>query len=206
MSNNQARENGMFNLIAPVYGLFYKRQKKRFDAVLDEMQEIMNFSEYKNILDVGCGTGVLCDLLSKRGLAVTGIDSARKMLDIAIKRHRDSDIEFVLASALKRFPFEAKSFDISIASYVAHGLTATERKIMYEHMSEVTKKLIIIYDYNDKRGAFTNFIERLEGGDYFNFIKFAEEEMKNQFSEVKVFDVGPRAAWYLCVPNGNGQD
>ena len=104
-------------------------------------------------------------------------------------------------------PFGDKSFDVSIASYVAHGLTADERKLMYAEMSRVTEKWVIIYDYNKKRSLLTSFIEWLEGGDYFHFIRDAEPEMKDCvsemktcFSDVKVINVDVMANWYICKP------
>lgn len=42
--------------------------------------------------------------------------------------------------------------------------------------------------------------EWLEQGDYFNFIKMAEIEMKEHFKEVKVVDLHKRAAWYILEP------
>ncbi|MDZ4132628.1 MAG: hypothetical protein U1E11_05770, partial [Dethiobacteria bacterium] len=80
-------------------------------------------------------------------------------------------------------------------------------KLMYAEMSRVTKHFVIIYDYNDKRSPLTTFIEWLEGGDYFHFIRNAEpemkdciSEMKSCFSDVKVVAVDTRAAWYICKP------
>ncbi|MDG2835092.1 hypothetical protein P7M40_24720, partial [Vibrio parahaemolyticus] len=94
-----------------------------------------------------------------------------------------------------------------IASYVAHGLQKNERKKLYAEMSRVTKSKVIIYDYNQRRSSLTTIIEWLERGDYFQFIKEAEHEMKNCvfemkecFSEVKVVDVDYKAAWYICTP------
>lgn len=77
---------------------------------------------------------------------------------------------------------------------------------MYAEMSRVTKSKVIIYDYNEKGSLLTTIIEWLERGDYFNFIRNAEFEMKNCiselseccFSKVKVFNVDVRAAWYIC--------
>lgn len=78
---------------------------------------------------------------------------------------------------------------------------------MYAEMSRVTKSRVVIYDYNQKRALLTSVIEWLERGDYFQFIKDAENEMKNCvsemkecFSEVKVVDVDSKAAWYICTP------
>lgn len=190
-----------FNLIAPIYGLFYGYQKKHFNAVLDEVQNELDLSIYKNVIDIGCGTGAFCSVLNKRGFVVTGVDHAQKMLNIAVKKLENKAIKFIRASALERLPFEDNSFDVSVASYVAHGLKAEERKIMYAEMSRVTKHLVIIHDYNQKRSVLTTIIEWLEGGDYFNFIKKAEGELKEHFHDVRVIDVDLQAAWYVCVPN-----
>jgi ubiquinone/menaquinone biosynthesis C-methylase UbiE len=191
----------VFDLIAPVYSLFYGHQKRHFNAVIDVVQNELDLFIYKNIIDVGCGTGAFCSVLHQRGLVVTGVDSAKKMLNIAARKYENKAIEFVQASVLEGLPFEDNSFDASIASYVAHGLKAKERIIMYAEMSRITKHLIIIHDYNQKRSVLTNIIEWLEGGDYFNFIKKVEDELKEHFNGIRVISVDLQAAWYVCIPN-----
>jgi len=197
----------LFNSIAPIYGLFYEMQKNRYGMVIYKVSDELDLTAYDTILDVGCGTGALCSVLHEKGLTVTGIDPADKMLKIAKRQPENKAIAFIQANVLDQLPFENKSFDISIASYVAHGLQKNERKQMYEEMSRVTKSKVIIYDYNQKRALLTSIIEWLERGDYFQFIKEAETEMKNCasemkecFSEVKVVEVDSKAAWYICTP------
>ena len=155
---------------------------------------------YKTIIDVGCGTGALCSVLNQKGFLVTGVDSSQRMLKIGAKKPENTGVEFVNANVLERFPFEGKSFDLSVASHVAHGLKRNERKIMYAEMSRITKHMVLIYDYNEKRSVMTNIVEWMEGGDYFNFIKKAKTEMKKSFREVHVINAGVRGAWYICVP------
>ncbi len=191
----------LFNNIAPIYGLFYKKQKKIFSKIIDEIKEELNVLEYNNIIDVGCGTGALCSVLSKKGMKVTGIDPAKKMIEIAINKPENKKIDFIQANVLKSLPFDNNSFDIAIASYVAHGLKIDERKKMYTEMSRVAKKYVIIYDYNDNRSIFTSIIEWLEGKNYFSFIKNTESEMKSCFFDVKIVNVDTRANWYICTPN-----
>lgn len=197
----------LFNLIAPIYGLFYDMQKSRYATVIDSVSEVLDLTSYDTVLDVGCGTGALCSVLKEKGLAVTGIDPADKMLRIAKRQPENKAITFIQANVLESLPFENKIFDISIASYVAHGLQKNERKKMYAEMSRVSKSKVIIYDYNQKRGLLTSIIEWLERGDYFRFIKVAKEEMEQCvfemdecFSEVTVVDVDVKAAWYICTP------
>lgn len=203
-----------FNRIAPIYGLFYKKQKKRFSKVILKAAKELDLLSFKTIIDIGCGTGALCSVLNDKGLSVTGIDPAEKMLRIAMNKSENISIQFNRADVLKGLPFQNKEFDISIASYVAHGLQRDDRKRMYAEMSRITKHKVIIYDYNKNRSFLTTAIEWMEQGDYFHFIKNAEKEMRECvtekqgcFSKVEIFNVDKRAAWYICTPaNGSVLD
>ncbi len=203
------KNNGesLFNLIAPVYGLFYNTQKKRYAQVIAEVSNVLDITQFRAALDVGCGTGALCSVLATKGMEVTGVDPAGNMLEVARRKVGNAGVEFVQADVLDRLPFNDNSFDIAIASYVAHGLAADERQHMYAEMSRVAREWVIIHDYNDKRSPFVSFIEWLEGGDYFHFIKHAEPEMKDCFTEIQecfsqvdVVSVGKRANWYIGRP------
>ena len=198
--SDKNRKRSLFDIIAPFYGLFYNIQKYNFRNVLNDTEYITKLAESKNILDVGCGTGALCSILKERGLDVTGVDPSQKMLDIAIDKTNNKSIKFIKADIIRGLPMDDKSFDVSVSSFVAHGLKERERKIMYSEMQRVTRKTVIIYDYNQNRTAVTNLIEWLEGGDYFNFIKIVQEEMNSNFKNVKIVNVGNKAALYICEP------
>ena len=205
---SKQNNNFLFNAIAPVYGLFYNKQKKRYREVLNSVAAQLDLASYKSILDVGCGTGALCSILNERGLSVTGADPAENMLAVARRQPENANILFLQANALEQLPFADQSFDLSIASYVAHGLQKSERIKLYSEMRRVTKSRVIIYDYNQKRSLMTSFVEWLEQGDYFQFIKNPKiemedcvSEMSKCFSEVSVIEVDKRANWYICTPN-----
>ena len=55
--------------------------------------------EPKRILDLGCGTGLLCDAYALLGHQVTGVDPAKAMLEIARAKPNGSRIEWVESSA-----------------------------------------------------------------------------------------------------------
>ena len=199
--------NILFNLIAPVYGLFYNKQKNRYREVLARFLPDWQQQGFASILDVGCGTGALCSALHEAGLSVTGVDPAEKMLAVAKRQPENQNIRFLQANALSGLPFADKSFDVSIASYVAHGLQKHERAQLYAEMRRVTKGKVILYDYNQNRSAFTSFVEWLEHGDYFGFIQNPKgdiedcaTDLEKCFSEVTVVDVDKHAAWYICTP------
>lgn len=188
----------LFDFIAPVYKLFYNYQKKHYNQVVSHIQNEIIFSSNKRIIDVGCGTGALCSVLNQKGFSVTGIDPSQKMIDVAIRKTENKDINFINANVLKKLPFENKSFDISIASYVAHGLSKDERQVMYSEMNRLSRDYVIIYDYNESRALLTDVVEYLENGDYFNFIKSVKFELKDFFKYVKIINVSKRGSWYIC--------
>lgn len=192
---------GVFATIAPVYGLYYGLQKRQFAAVLDRLEADLGLSAYKSVIDVGCGTGALCSVLNQRGFTVTGVDAEPGMLSIGARKPENQGIEFVQASATGRMPFEDKSFDVAIATYVAHGLKAPERRLLYAEMDRIARQLVIIADYNENRSTLTDIVEWLEGGDYFNFIKQVKGELREVFGEVRTIDVDVRATWYVCAPH-----
>lgn len=207
------RSDLLFNLISPVYGLFYSFQRRHYAKILEKVKDVFDPTKYHTVLDVGSGTGALASVLSEHGLHVTGVESSTGMLKVADRQKENKHVRFLRANALERLPFEDKSFDVSFASYVAHGLRADERKHMYAEMSRVSRHLVIIHDYNENRSLITSFVEWLERGDYFRFIKVAKKEMKDCkkvkteslafsscFSEVKVIDVDIRASWYIGIP------
>jgi len=193
-------KKSVFNVIAPIYGLFYNYQKKHYKHILSCLEKEFNVSRYENIIDIGCGTGALCAVLSQSGFKVTGVDTAQKMLDIASNKEENKSIQFMQASAVERLPFEDNHFDLAITSFVAHGLKPNERKVLYTEMSRITKHLVIIYDYNQKKSLFISMIEWLEHGDYFNFIKIVKHELREHFRDIQVIDSNKHASWYICTP------
>jgi len=194
------RSTALFNSIAPVYGLFYKIQKKRFAEVIKGIAGVLDLTDFETVIDIGCGTGALCSVLSEKGLTVTGIDSAQNMLKVARAKSENNKISFIQADVLEPLPFIDKSFDVAIASFVAHGLKVEARGLMYAEMSRIAKHYVIIYDYNERRSPLVTLIEWLEGGDYVRFVSNAGPEMKSCFADVKVVAIDTRVAWYICTP------
>lgn len=193
-----AKENNLFDKIVPIYSIFFNRQVNYYEDVLDKVKKDIDLTKHNNILDIGCGTGAFCEIIYNKGLDTTGVDSSSGMINQAKKILKGKDIKLIHINPDKELPFKDKSFDIVVASYVAHELKEDERKRLYREMSRLAKELVIIHDYNENRAILTTIIEWLENGDYFNFIKVAKDEMKEYFKEVNIVDVSTRAAWYIC--------
>lgn len=59
-------------------------------------QEERNLRQERNtILDLGCGTGTLTELLARRGYDMIGVDNAPEMLQIAIKKREQSGLDIL---------------------------------------------------------------------------------------------------------------
>jgi SAM-dependent methyltransferase len=61
------------------------------------------------VLDVGCGSGEFCQLAAARGAAVSGIDAAEGMIEVASQLLPDADLR---VGAMERLPWEEGSFDV----------------------------------------------------------------------------------------------
>lgn len=194
------KHSKIFNAIAPIYAKFFDYQVKYFEDTLVKAKKELDVTQYQSVLDIGCGTGALCYVLYKKGLKVTGVDVAQKMVDKSKDKLRATNIKIKHISPDHDLPFPDKSFDLVISSYVAHGLQADQRINLYKEASRLAKEKVIFHDFNKNRSLPITIVEWLEGGDYFNFIKVAESEMKQHFERVKVVNLHKRAAWYIGDP------
>lgn len=192
-----AKGENVFDGIAGIYGWFYGMQRRWYQGILERAEKPSGLHKQTRVLDVGCGTAALTAVLRDRGYEVTGLDPSERMLAVARRRKENQGLALVQGSGTHAMPFADKTFDAVITSYVAHGLPLEERKRLYGEMRRVARHLVILQDYNQKRGRFTDFIEWLEGGDYFRFIQQVEEELRAHFPKVHVLDMGKRTAWYV---------
>lgn len=202
---NKKPHHLLFNKIAFFYGFFYKSQMKSFEAAVRNAMPVFDITRYHSVIDIGSGTGALCSVLKNFGLEVQGIEPAVRMRDVAFEKTKGLDISFMDGNVLEGLPFEDRSFDLVIASYVAHGLSLEKRKIMYQEMQRLAKEYVIFHDFNQNRSLAISFIEWLEGSDYFRFIKTARSEfteckagLEKCFEEVTEVKVAPQASWYIC--------
>lgn len=62
----------------------------------DSEQTARNLRQERNsILDLGCGTGTLTELLAKKGYDMIGVDNAQEMLQIAMEKREKSGLDIL---------------------------------------------------------------------------------------------------------------
>lgn len=119
-------------------------ENKKWDAKLydDKHSFVFNYGEDlvqlldpksgERILDVGCGTGYLTNLIAESNALVTGIDNSQEMIDKAKKEYANLDFEVLSATD---FHFE-KKFDAIFSNAALHWVLEKEKAIdcMYENL------------------------------------------------------------------------
>lgn len=108
--------------------------------VVESITNILNIKRDDNVLEVGCGAGMIASLLKCK---YTGIDFSESL----IKKHRQILKNQVFLAQANSLPFENKQFDISFSFSVFHYFPSKEYAIQtVEEMIRVTKNKIFIGD------------------------------------------------------------
>lgn len=116
-------------------GRYYSKEWMRF------MLHQINISKTKSILDVGCGTGILYDVLKEEKYtgAYIGTDLSPDMLEVGRKRHKGIDLRVM---DCEKMEFPSRSFDVVFMRCVLHHVPHPAQAI--KEMRRVAKKTIIL--------------------------------------------------------------
>ena len=76
-----------------------------FEAVLQET----TVSKSTSVLDIGCGSGIFCEMAAKRGARVSGLDASEHLLTIARERVQSGDFR---TGEMEELPYDNQTFDV----------------------------------------------------------------------------------------------
>jgi ubiquinone/menaquinone biosynthesis C-methylase UbiE len=137
----------------PGHGIQSEREKDAWKSLLNKALG----DESLEVLDVGCGTGVLSLLLSEMGHNVTGIDLSEGMLGRAKEKAYDQNLraKFQLGDA-ENLSFENDFFDVVINRHLLWTLLDPERAVFeWKRVLKPSGRVIIIDgnwgDFNSMR-------------------------------------------------------
>jgi 2-polyprenyl-3-methyl-5-hydroxy-6-metoxy-1,4-benzoquinol methylase len=100
--------------------LMGKEDRNRVHLLDPVMLELAGDVVGKDVLDVGCGEGRFCRMLSRRGASTVGVDPTQKLLDAARSKHPEGVYHLARGESL---PFEVASFDLVISYIVLIDIT-----------------------------------------------------------------------------------
>lgn len=110
----------LYNETASVYDRRYEGiQKHKHRWILRYLPRRMG-----SVLDVGCGSGLLLELLRPLSARLVGIDFSERMIRLA--RERVPEARLVLADA-ESLPFTDGSFDVVVSATVIQNAPSPER-------------------------------------------------------------------------------
>lgn len=127
-----------FNKQAPDYdsnGSWYYSREGKISSYF--IRDYLKGSKFDKLLDVGCGTAFLIDLLSKDHDAnFYGLDLSDKMIDIA-RSKKIKNAEFVVGKS-NELPYDNDTFDIVVCSQSFHHYPYQDKAV--EEVYRVLKK------------------------------------------------------------------
>jgi len=103
--------------------------------------DIFRDQEVKRILDLGCGTGRHLAYFSRVGFEVSGFDSSKTALDLAVKWLKDEelDADVRLSRMEEPFPYPDDFFDAVISIQVIHHNLLRDILITVNEIERVLK-------------------------------------------------------------------
>jgi SAM-dependent methyltransferase len=91
----------------------WAEQWGRFAApARDAIAELTAIGPGMRVLDIGCGSGEMCALVSARGAEAAGLDAAEGMIEIARRLVPEADLR---VGAMEQLPWEDDRFDVATA-------------------------------------------------------------------------------------------
>ncbi|MBN1366265.1 MAG: class I SAM-dependent methyltransferase [Syntrophaceae bacterium] len=136
---------GSYHLALNYDGIF---NKQGFFAQLNEIIELINLSNVKNVLELGCGKGFNSVFLAKKlpQIEFSGIDISEKNLKIAKSKSNRIQNLYLTYGDFQKLDFEDSSFDLIFdVEAICHGSDA--RQVLSE-VFRVLKKggQFVVYD------------------------------------------------------------
>lgn len=158
------RTKFIFNCAAFIYPLIEKNLFPQYRETLVEL----NLPVHLTVMDWASGTGILAAAFYERGHQVKGIDFSERLIRRARKKY--AEISFELKDLFCLDPNEEPSCDIVCMGYLLHGLSPGLREIILDKAARMANHYVLIFDHGLAGNWLVEWIERLEGSYYKEFI------------------------------------
>lgn len=146
-----------YDFLTPFYDFFVELigygKKQRLKII-----DLLKLQIRENLLDVGCGTGILLVLAKKQypHIAMTGIDIDPKVLDIARNKTQKANLEINYEkTSSASLPFADSSFSVVVSTLVFHHIPTEIKKQTLKEIHRVLKNdgRFLLADFGKKEGV-----------------------------------------------------
>ena len=122
------------------------------EAILREARPTKNM----NVLDYGCGTGLVGLYLLPHVRSVTGADNSIGMLDVLCKKIKDGGVDNMQTKRLdlEHDPVPAWRYHLVVSSMALHHIAGTEKVLGAFHQMLHPQGLLCIADLDTEPGVF----------------------------------------------------
>ena len=122
--------------------------KVKADELVEHLERLGLSPAKLDVLDVGCGTGRLVELLRERFRGVKGVEPSQGMLDGALRRGLPAGT-FARGHA-ESIPFDDAAFDVAFSSCIFHHTPKTSHVGMVREMARTLKPggLLFTFEHN----------------------------------------------------------
>lgn len=117
------------------------------DLLKKTIESLLPDIEKPQILDIGCGHGLLHQYLPNETFTVTGVDVADEVLELA--RQSNPDVKYISYDG-KTLPFASETFDVAITICVMHHVPPPQWNAFLQEMRRILKKggIAIVFEHN----------------------------------------------------------
>lgn len=128
--------NKFIDLTSSFYDPFFKVFMRDEEGFRKKLVEFAKLKEGEDVLDVGCGTGTLCEAILKSypKCHVKGLDLSEKMVKKAQTKVPEAEFK---AGSITKIPFEG--FDVVFSNFMFHLVDPAERSQALKEIRRVLK-------------------------------------------------------------------
>ena len=122
-----------------------------------------NFLDGLNILDIGCGGGLISEPMARLGARVTGIDASKKNINVAQLHAKKSGLQINYINASPEVLNNVEKFDIILNLEIVEHVENVNLYI--RSCSKLLKKKGIMFTATLNR-SFTSYVKAIIGAEY----------------------------------------
>ncbi len=142
----------------------------RIEYITDKIKNYFNLKKDKanfldglNILDIGCGGGLISEPLARLGANVTGIDASSKNINVAMLHSKKNGLKIIYINSSPENLKDFKKFDIILNLEIVEHVE--DVSLYIESCGKLLRKNGLMFTATLNR-SFTSYVKAIIGAEY----------------------------------------